>query len=162
MSQACYKVPSVWFCGICSFRVWRGRPGPRHKSRQAIQSSRGNTDCCLNRALRYGVAMEPKEIIEAAGKTLAELADDPVKILLFGSRARGDAGPESDYDFLVVERDLKDRKAEMIRLRRALRPLGVPCDVLVVSERYAEEWGSALNSTMHSALTEGRVLHATA
>ncbi len=114
------------------------------------------------RVLRYGVAVEPKEIIEAAGKTLAELADDPVKILLFGSRARGDAGPESDYDFLVVERDLKDRKAEMVRLRRALRPLGVPCDVLVVSERYAEEWGSALNSTMHSALTEGRVLHVAA
>ncbi len=114
------------------------------------------------RVLRYGVAVEPQEIIEAAGKTLAELADDPVKILLFGSRARGDAGPESDYDFLVVERDLKDRKAEMIRLRRALRPLGVPCDVLVVSERYAEEWAGALNSTMHSALTEGRVLHAAA
>jgi predicted nucleotidyltransferase len=106
--------------------------------------------------------VEPQEIIEAAGKTLAELASDPVKIMLFGSRARGDAGPESDYDFLVVERDLKDRKAEMIRLRRALRPLGVPCDVLVVSERYAEEWGGALNSTMHSALTEGRVLHAAA
>ncbi len=112
--------------------------------------------------LRYGVAVEPQEIIEAAGKTLAELANDPVRILLFGSRARGDAGPESDYDFLVVERDPKDRKAEMIKLRRALRPLGVPCDVLVVSERYAEEWGGALNSTMHSALTEGRVLHAAA
>jgi hypothetical protein len=63
---------------------------------------------------------------------------------------------------LVVERDLKDKQAEMIKLRRALRPLGVPCDVLVVSEQYAEEWGGALNSTMHSALTEGRVLHAAA
>ena len=82
----------------------------------------GSTDRFSTRMFRYGVAMEPKEIIEAAGKTLAELADDPVKILLFGSRARGDAGPESDYDFLVVERDLKDRKAEMIKLRRALRP----------------------------------------
>jgi predicted nucleotidyltransferase len=106
--------------------------------------------------------VESQQIIEAAGRTLAELAEDPVKIVLFGSRARGDAGPDSDYDFLVVERDLKDRRAEMLRLRRALRPLGVPCDVLVVSERYAEEWGGALNSTMHSALSEGRVLHAAA
>jgi predicted nucleotidyltransferase len=109
--------------------------------------------------LRYGVVVEPQEIIEAAGRTLAELADEPVKILLFGSHARGEAGPDSDYDFLVVERVLKDKQAEMIRLRRALRPLGVPCDVLVVSEQYAEEWGGALNSTMHSALTEGQVLH---
>lgn len=106
--------------------------------------------------------MEPQEIIEAAGRTLAELADEPVKILLFGSRARGDAGPDSDYDFLVVERELKDKHGEMIKLRRALRPLGVPCDVLVVSEKYAEEWGGALNSTMYAALAEGRVLHAAA
>lgn len=116
----------------------------------------------LARPLRYGVAVESQQIIEAATRTLAELAEDPVKIVLFGSRARGDAGPDSDYDFLVVERELKDRRAEMLRLRRALRPLGVPCDVLVVSERYAEEWGGALNSTMHSALSEGRVLHAAA
>lgn len=104
--------------------------------------------------------MESQEIIEAAGKTLAELANDPVKILLFGSHARGEAGPESDYDFMVVEREVKDKHAEMVRLRRALRPLHVPIDVLVVSERYAEEWSGVQNTTVHAALTEGRVLHA--
>jgi predicted nucleotidyltransferase len=106
--------------------------------------------------------VEPREIIETAGKTLAELADDPVKIVLFGSRARGDSGPESDYDFLVVERDPKNRHDEMVRLRRALRGLGVPMDVMVVSERYAEEWGSVQNTMVHAALSEGRVLHAAA
>jgi len=45
-----------------------------------------------------------------------------VKIVLFGSRARGDADMDSDFDFLVVERDPKDRHAEMVRLGRALRP----------------------------------------
>jgi predicted nucleotidyltransferase len=106
--------------------------------------------------------VEPQEIIETAGKTLAELADNPVKVVLFGSRARGDAGPESDYDFLVVERDPTNRHEEMVRLRRALRGLGVPMDIMVVSERYAEEWGGVQNTMVHAALTEGRVLHAPA
>ncbi|MGH2879636.1 MAG: nucleotidyltransferase domain-containing protein [Solirubrobacteraceae bacterium] len=115
-----------------------------------------------DRALRYGVAVEPEQIIQAAGQTLTQLAREPVKIVLFGSRARGDAEPDSDYDFLVVEREVQDKQAEMVRLRRALRPLGVPCDVMVISERYAEEWAGALNSMVYSALKEGRVLHAAA
>ncbi|HTA12058.1 MAG TPA: nucleotidyltransferase domain-containing protein [Solirubrobacteraceae bacterium] len=81
---------------------------------------------------------------------------------LFGSRARGDAGPDSDFDFLVVERDPRNRHAEMVRLGRALRPLGMPFDVIVVSERYAEDWGAVEGTMVHAALTEGRVLHAVA
>jgi predicted nucleotidyltransferase len=86
--------------------------------------------------------MVAQEVIEAAGQTLVAVADDPVKIVLFGSRARGDAGPDSDFDFLVVERDPRNRHDEMVRLGRALRPLGMPFDVIVVSERYAEDWGA--------------------
>jgi predicted nucleotidyltransferase len=114
------------------------------------------------RQLRYGVAVEPNEIIEAAGRTLAKFADEPVKILLFGSHARGDAGPDSDYDFLVVERDPKNRHEEMVRLDRALRSLRVPTDIVVVSEEYATEWAGVRNSMVHAALTEGLVLHAAA
>jgi predicted nucleotidyltransferase len=103
--------------------------------------------------------VEPQEIIEAAGKTLAEVAQEPVKILLFGSRARGDAGADSDYDFLVVERDPKNRHEEMVRLDRALRSLRVPTDIVVVSEQYAAEWEGVRNSMVHAALNEGNVLH---
>jgi uncharacterized protein len=114
------------------------------------------------RGLRYGVAMLAQEVIEAAGRTLAAIASDPVKIVLFGSRARGDATPDSDFDFLVVERDPADRHAEMVRLGRALRPLGMPFDIIVVSERYAQDWEGVEGSMLHAALTEGRVLHAAA
>jgi uncharacterized protein len=110
--------------------------------------------------LRYGFCMRAAEVIEAAGRTLAAVAADPVKIVLFGSHARADAGPDSDFDFLVIERDPLDRHAEMVRLGRALRPLKMPCDVVVVSERYAEDWADVEGSMVHAALTEGRVLHA--
>jgi len=45
-------------------------------------------------------------------------------------------------------------------LRRALRGLGVFADVLVVSEREAEDWRDVRGSLVHAALSEGRVLAA--
>jgi predicted nucleotidyltransferase len=106
--------------------------------------------------------MIPKDVIDVAGRRLTAAARNPVKVVLFGSHARGDAGPDSDLDFLVVERNVEDRHAEMVRLGRELRPLGVPVDVVVVSERYAEDWGGVEGSMVHAALAEGRVLHAAA
>jgi predicted nucleotidyltransferase len=106
--------------------------------------------------------MVSQDVIEVAGQRLAAAANGLVKVVLFGSHARGDAGPNSDLDFLVVERDVGDRHAEMVRLGRELRPLGVPIDVVVVSERYAEDWSGVEGSMVHAALTEGRVLHAAA
>lgn len=77
-------------------------------------------------------------------------------MILFGSHARGEAGPDSDLDFLVVEPDLVDRHGEMVRLGRAVRSLGVPVDVIVVSERYARDWAGVEGTMVHAALTEGR------
>ena len=96
------------------------------------------------------------DVIEVAARRLAAAIDQPARFILFGSHARGDAGPDSDLDFLVIERDVPDRHAEMARLARELRSLGVPVDVLVVSEAYAEEWGGVVNTVVHAALTEGR------
>jgi uncharacterized protein len=42
--------------------------------------------------------------------------DRMARVVLFGSRARGDAGPDSDYDAAVFLRDMPDRFAEMNRL----------------------------------------------
>ncbi len=78
------------------------------------------------------------------------------KVILFGSCARGQVGPDSDLDFLVVEPRVKDRYGEMVRLRKVLRPLKVPADVLVVSMKVFEEWRDTPNTVIYEAAKEGR------
>lgn len=96
--------------------------------------------------------------IARAARTLAENAASPATVIIFGSYARGEGGPDSDLDFLVVEREVESRIREAGRLRRSLPFLGVPIDVLVVSEDHAERWRNRPGSVVHEALKEGRVL----
>jgi predicted nucleotidyltransferase len=101
---------------------------------------------------------DEKLITEAARRLSA--AAPQARVILFGSHARGDAGPGSDLDFLVVEPTVDDPAEESVRLRRTLRGLGLFADILVVSEREAQEWRGVRGSLIHSALSEGRPLAA--
>lgn len=98
--------------------------------------------------------------IERAASMLRALAPGGSDVILFGSYARGDAGPESDVDFLVVEPTLPSRHAEMVRLRQALRPLGIPVDVLVVSRGVFDEWKVLPNNVIYEANLEGKAMGA--
>ncbi len=82
-------------------------------------------------------------------------------IIVFGSCVRGEASEASDLDVLVVEPQLIDQWDEMVRLRRALRPLRIPADVLVVSQKAFEEWADTPNTVLYEAAHEGRIFHAT-
>ncbi len=90
---------------------------------------------------------------------LLERAANPVKIILFGSYARGDVSDDSDLDFLVVEKDLKGRRMEMVRLRDVLRPLRIPVDVLVISDKTYEDWKETPGTVIYEAAVEGRVVY---
>lgn len=82
----------------------------------------------------------------------------PLRVVLFGSYARGDAGPDSDLDFLVVKLDVINELREASEVRQALRSLRVPADVIVVSESKLDDLGRLPGSVYHEALNEGRVL----
>lgn len=95
----------------------------------------------------------------SAVQALTQAAPQAEQIVLFGSRARGDADEDSDYDFLVIEPTVDNRAREMVRLRRALRPLRVAADVLVYSREEVDRWGQQPGSALYWALKEGRVVH---
>src|SRR5262249_5704548 len=102
--------------------------------------------------------MVTREQIDAAVRILAEAAR-PTRIILFGSHARGDAREDSDIDLLVIEPRVEDRAREMVRLRRLLRPLRVPADILVYSADEVARWGDQPGSALYWALREGTVVH---
>lgn len=98
------------------------------------------------------------DMAERAGRALIEAVPAPAKVILFGSRARGTGDDRSDFDFLVIEREAHDRFGEMVRLGRMLGRLMIPADVVVVSEQYAQRWGSVKGTMIHEAMSDGRVV----
>lgn len=87
----------------------------------------------------------------------------PETIILFGSRARGDARADSDVDLLVVETEpfspQRSRRKEAARLYMALRGMAVSKDILLYSRDEFERWKNSLNHIVGRAHREGRVLH---
>jgi predicted nucleotidyltransferase len=85
----------------------------------------------------------------------------PLRIYLFGSHARNQAGPHSDYDLLLVVRDDADPERRDSRLaRRILRGTGTAVDVLVWPQSDFDRratWPPTLPATV---LREGKLLYA--
>jgi len=102
--------------------------------------------------------MIPQSTMEEAVDILRKAAD-LVKIMLFGSYAQGSPSEESDLDILVIEKELGARRKEMVRLRRLLRPLRIPVDIVVVSEKVFNEWAGTPGNIFYDAASEGRVMY---
>jgi len=104
------------------------------------------------------------------GRTLAEWAPeavrdvvtafDPLQVILFGSVERGDDGPDSDLDFLVVlpAVDQPHRHELMAALRCAIAA-PVPVDVFVTDPVEIERRGGVIGSFLYWPLREGRVVY---
>jgi len=84
---------------------------------------------------------------------------DPEQIVLFGSYVRGEQGPDSDVDLLVIETEVTSPRQESVRLRRALRGLLIPIDVVVVTSQHVRRHRDTIGLIYSSALKEGRVLY---
>ena len=84
---------------------------------------------------------------------------DPLKIILFGSHARGEANMYSDLDLLVVLRSVSPKRREVVEMRRALGDLPVSKDVIVTTPEEIDRRGDLVGTVLRPALREGRVLY---
>ncbi len=88
---------------------------------------------------------------------------DPEQIILFGSRARGDACPDSDVDLLIIESEpftvQRSRRKEAGRLWLALANIEISKDLLLYSRDEVEVRKDSLNHVVGRALREGKVVH---
>jgi predicted nucleotidyltransferase len=84
---------------------------------------------------------------------------DPVKIILFGSHARGEAGPESDIDLLVVLPEVANKRQAAVVIRRLLTDLPMPKDIVVTTPEEIARRGDLVGTVLRPALREGKVLY---
>jgi predicted nucleotidyltransferase len=86
----------------------------------------------------------------------------PEQVILFGSHARGDAGPDSDVDLLVVVPVLGSKREKQLEIRVALHRFKIPMDLIVTTPEDFE-WRKDIPGTIERpAVVEGEVLYARA
>jgi predicted nucleotidyltransferase len=108
-------------------------------------------------AYDFRVKAVDETLIAEAARRLAAAAPE-AQVVLFGSYARGEAGPDCEVAFLVIEPQVANEAEESVRLHRTLRDLRISVDVIVVSRDYAERWRDVRGGLVHAALSRGRVL----
>jgi predicted nucleotidyltransferase len=104
-----------------------------------------------------GVGIDQALMDEIVRRVLAVAR--PERIILFGSAAAGGMTPDSDIDLLVLEADPGDRRRKSVRIRRALRRLGYPFDVVVMATDHFENTKDVAGAIASPVSREGKVIY---
>jgi predicted nucleotidyltransferase len=123
--------------------------------------------CQTNNDNVDGSAIMPANVPLPDSPVLAEIVRRlvdlyrPERIYLFGSAARGDAGPDSDYDFMVVVRDGTPRElSETKTVFKALQDIDAPIDVLMWTRQELDKRLHLRVSFPSTIVKEGKLLYA--
>jgi predicted nucleotidyltransferase len=149
--------------------LWRTGPGlvdtalihvsTTKERRSSAVSSRGE----LERRIRRELGHLPEDEVCALTRILERLIEayEPEQIYLFGSKARGDQGPDSDFDLMVVvaETAPAERKRSRLAYER-LWGTGTAADVLVWTRERFDSRIHLRASLPGTILREGRLLYA--
>jgi predicted nucleotidyltransferase len=99
------------------------------------------------------------ETIESAVQRLVSAAHSPLKVILFGSYAKGTAREGSDLDLLVVEEEIPSMAEEYNRLRGAIGAIGAGVDVLLYPRNEFERRLNWRTSPVYDAVRSGKVMY---
>ena len=99
------------------------------------------------------------EKIDAAVQRIVSVAH-PRKVILFGSVVVGKPDIHSDVDILVVTGDeVESSRTESVRIRRALRGISMPMDILVIPEKRLQELADQPGLVYREAVRHGQVVY---
>jgi len=96
-------------------------------------------------------------VLDEVVQRIVEVAD-PDKIILFGSAARGEAGPDSDLDLLIIKPGVHRRKLAQ-KIYQRLLGVGYPVDIIVVTPEDVERYKDAIGLIIAPALQEGKIIY---
>jgi predicted nucleotidyltransferase len=101
---------------------------------------------------------DPDSKIDKAVRLIVQMFR-PEKIILFGSRARGDPRPDSDADLLVVMKVRGSRRLKAARIDLALARIGMPKDIVLVTPDEFRRFRDVVGTVVYPAVREGKVLY---
>jgi predicted nucleotidyltransferase len=103
--------------------------------------------------------MDATDVLPAmVGRIVSQFA--PEQVILFGSHARGDAGPDSDLDLIVVMGDeATDRRRTAIAIRVALADAPCALDIIVTTPAELARRREVTGSVFRPAMAEGQVVY---
>lgn len=109
--------------------------------------------------------MKPSQVTISQDALLQEIVKrvvgiaHPLKIILFGSHARGDADQSSDIDLLVIADSEEPRYKRSAPLYGALSDILVSMDIMVYSPQEVLEWSGVPQAFVTTAVREGKVIY---
>jgi predicted nucleotidyltransferase len=103
------------------------------------------------------LAKQPPYLSEAVDRIVQKF--HPIRIILFGSWARGSAREDSDLDLLVVLPKVEHKRKVAIEVLRALNGLPITKDVIVTTPKEIKERGQIVGNILRPALEEGKVIY---
>lgn len=84
---------------------------------------------------------------------------EPEKIILFGSYVTGNPGENSDLDLLIIKDSKIPRYKRGREIRKYLRGIGVPLDVIVYTNEEIKKWKNVKEAFITQVISQGRVLY---
>lgn len=103
-------------------------------------------------------ALTQDNVVKTIAERIAQ-AYHPERTLLFGSRAKGLARADSDYDLLIVKETDVPRHKRAAPLFALLADLPVEVDILVYTPAEIRDWGNVKNATVTRAIQEGITIY---
>ena len=83
----------------------------------------------------------------------------PERVILFGSHAYGVPTKDSDVDLIVVKRNVVSKRKESVQIRKLLRGILLPFDIIVVRPEEFEFYKNEPGSIFKEASRKGVVIY---
>ncbi len=99
-----------------------------------------------------------ENVLDAMTRRIVALVH-PQRIVLFGSRARGDSRTGSDFDLLIVAPSAEPDYRRTVPVYRALKGMGVTKDIVWFTPEEIERWRNLKGHFIHTILREGKDLY---